>query len=478
MSVRRRALPLAVSCALSMAWAVPVMGDDPPDRWDFSPRVSISQIYTDNVGRASPGNERDDLITELNTGITASRQGARARARLGYNLRSQAYWDEDSRNRTTHQFSGDGRVDLLPERFFVDGAATYRQRTTSLTDLVADNLTDDDQLTDVFTLSVAPTFVHRFGSAATAQATYGYDRVDYIDSSVQSLSSETNRVAASLNSGPAFTRVGWGLSFQRTETDYDDGSSVTFQIAEALVRLNVTRRFSVFAAGGEEDNDFEQDPTRARPDDTFWRAGATWQGARTSMEAFYGERFFGKTYGGSFDHRFRNSRFSMSYTESPTTLNRVEFDEMLLVVFDEFGEVVDIIPVLVPNLESGVYLQRRFTAGFTGSRRKTDWGIRVFDEQREFEVTDERERIQGISGNVGWLMAPRTRLLLNASVQERSFNIDDRDDIYYIFGIGASREITANTSASVNYQYLERDSDAAGADYTENRLTATFRASF
>jgi uncharacterized protein (PEP-CTERM system associated) len=485
MSARGRALPLAVSCALLVCTAAPLWADDPLERWSFSPRVSISQTYTDNVRLSPAGDEREDFITQANTGFTASRQGARAQARLGYNLQSLAYWEDDRRNRTFHQFLGDGRVELLPQRFFVESAATYRQRTTSLTDLATDNLTADAELTDVFTFRVSPTYVQRLGDAATGVLNYGYERVDYIDSSVSSLSSETNRMSARLNSGPAFRRVGWSLSFQRTETEYDDGSSVTFQVAEALGRLNVTNRFSVFAAGGEEDNDFEQDPTRARPDGTFWRAGATWQpGSRTSMEAFYGERYFGKTYGGSFSHRFRNSRVAMSYTEAPTTVNRMDFLAEIDFLRDEFGNIIFengqpvIIIGLVPNLQSGVYLARRFTSSFTGSRPKTDWGIRVFDEQREFEVTDERERVQGVTGNIAWRMAPRTRLLLNASVQERTFSITDREDLYYIFGAGVSRELSPNTSALLDYRYLQRDSNLPNADYRENRVTATFRAAF
>jgi uncharacterized protein (PEP-CTERM system associated) len=479
-----RVLPLAVCYALALAGSVTTSGAGAAERWDFTPRVGISQIYTDNVTLAPRGEEEHEHITQLDTGFTASRQGARGRARLAYNLQSLAYWREERRNSTYHQFSGDGRADLLPERFFVNTRATYSQRLVS-PGIVGDNISVAGTRADVFTFGISPTFIHRFGDAATGQLTYSYDRVDYQNSGVARNSSETNRVLANLDSGPAFTRIGWGLSYRRTETDFDDGSAVTFEIAEALARLNVTQRFSVFAAGGYEDNDFEQDPSRARPDDTFWRAGAVWQpGPRTSMEAFYGERFFGETYGGIFNHRFRNSRFFMNYTETPTTVSRFDIVREVRPVVDEFGDpvFVDGEPVLeeveFPDLDTGVYLSKRFTSGFTGQRRKTGWGIRIFDERREFELTDERERVQGVSANVSWLMAPRTRLLVNGSVQQRDYRDTDREDTYYIFGTGLARDLGRRAIAALTYRYVERDGNQPENDYRENRVMASVRATF
>ncbi|MCA1804911.1 MAG: TIGR03016 family PEP-CTERM system-associated outer membrane protein [Xanthomonadaceae bacterium] len=393
----------------------------------------------------------------------------------------------DRRNNTYHQFAGDGRVELMPERFFVESAATYSQRLISAQGGGGggDNLNVFGNRSDVATFRLSPFYIQPVGDFATGQLRYTYDRVDYVDSSVSGAGSESNRMLARLDSGAMFSRIGWGLSFNRTETEYDDGSSVTFQMAEALVRLNITNRLSVFAAGGEEDNDFVQDPSRARPDDTFWRAGATWQpGNRTTMEGFYGERYFGETYGGNLQHRFRNSRFFMDYTEAPTTVNEFELQRVVLPIVDEAGipVIIDGEPVFIdvefPDLRAGVYLSRRFTAGFSGDRPKTSWGIRYFDEQREYEVSNREERVTGVAANASWRVAPRTRLVLNASVQEISYSLDDRQDTYYITGAGLVRDMTPRTTASLNYRFVERESNLAGNEYHENRITASFRANF
>lgn len=455
--------------------------------WDFTPQASVSQTYSDNITLAPRGEEEHEYISQLNAGFTLLREGAMARARLGYNLQGLGYWRDSDRNDVLHRFTGDGRLTLLPERFFIDASATYNQRLLSRDGVVGDNLTVGADRSDVLTMRLSPVFIQRLDDIAVAQLGYTYDRVDYQASRASQNDSESNRVFARLDSGPMFSQLGWGLSFERSETDFDDGSSVTFQVAEALGRWPVTDRVSVFGAVGDERNDFEQDPSRARPDDTFWRVGATFDGgARTFAEAFFGERFFGRTYGGSLRHRLRTAQLSASYTEALTTVNDFELIRVVLPVFDQTTGspvLVDGEPIFVelelPDLQTGVYLSKRFSAGISGALAKTDWSLRAFDERREFEISDRRERVQGVAGTVSWRMLPRTRLFGTLSFEEQSFSDDsDRDDTLLTSRVGVSRDLGRNMSASVEYLYRERNSDVERRDHRENRVTATLRKAF
>jgi hypothetical protein len=76
-----------------------------------------------------------------------------------------------------------------------------------------------------------------------------------------------------------FGRIGWGLSYDYSKEDFDDGSSFESQVIEALGRWETTDRSSVFAVVGYEDNEFELDPSLASPDGFLWRVGATYQPA-------------------------------------------------------------------------------------------------------------------------------------------------------------------------------------------------------
>jgi len=453
--------------------------------WRFTPHVGATQIYTDNLYLDADDDARHEHVTQADVGFNLEREGARAQARLAYNLQGLTYWREEH-STSHHQLSGDGGVDLVPERLFLDGAVSYGQRLTNRRAGVAqDNVNLTDNRSDTFTLRLQPTWRQPFGEHATLQLRHTHDRVDYREQELGGVDSWSDRSEATLASGSRFSRLGWRLHLERTETEFDDGSAVTFRTAEALLRLSLTSRLSLFAAAGEEENDFVQDPARARPDDTFWRAGATWRpGTRTTMEGFYGERYFGETYGGTLAHRFRHSRVNLSYTEELTTVNQFEMRRIVVPVVDESGAplLVDGEPLLVaieyPDIESGVYLSRRFSAGLSGERRKTGWSLRLFDERREYEIDDQRERVQGVVASVAWRAAPRTRLLLGGTLEETGYREDGREDHYNTVTAGLLRDLSPRSTGALQYRHVERDSNRSKHDYQENRIIATWRARF
>jgi uncharacterized protein (PEP-CTERM system associated) len=306
--------------------------------WAVTPRVSISQIYSDNIDLAPRGEEDDEFVTQLDAGVALRREGTRSRARLNYNLTGLAYWSDSDSNEIFHQLDADGRADLVQERLFLEASAIYDQRLRSRSGRTGDIVNTGVDRTDVFQLRVSPVYVHRFADAAAAELRYDHSRVYYVESDARDVDSERNRVLATLDSGPMFSRFGWGLSFDRSEEDFDDGSSVTFQTAEALGRWNFTERLSVFGVVGDEQNSFEQDPSRATPDDTFWRAGATFRPtARTFTEAYVGERFFGTTYGATVRRDLRDGRLFADYNEELRTVNQ---PDDLRLIRDEFGDPI------------------------------------------------------------------------------------------------------------------------------------------
>jgi len=485
-SARWTRLGLRIGTGVTLVVAAP-FAPAQDAQWDFTPRVAAGQIFTDNITLAPPGEEDHEHVTELNAGFSLERAGRGARAELDYNLQALGYWRDSSRNDVFHQMAGQGSIDVVPERFFIEGSTAFGQRQVTRDGAIGDNINVTGNRTDVFNLRVSPVLQQRLGEVATAQLRYTYDRTDYSGSGASSIDSESNRVLARLDDGPMFSRIGWGLRFERTETDFDDGSSVTFQSAEALGRWRFTERLSVFAAVGEEDNDFEQDPRRARPDDSFWRAGATYEpGARTFIEAYGGERYFGTTYGGTLRHRLRTGRLTATYDEGLTTVNEFVLSPVMLPVLDGVtGEpvIIDGRPLFaeleLPDLQIGVFLSKRFTAGFAGERRKLGWGVRVFDERREFELTDRRERVQGVTGNLAWRWRPRTQLFANASVQESSFSEENRDDTLLFAALGVGHDLGAQTRASLEYSYRDRDTNTGRtADYRENRVTVRLQKAF
>lgn len=454
--------------------------------WEFSPAVSVSQIYTDNVELAPAGEEDHEWVTELDAGFSLSREGSRASARLSYNFQGLEFWRESDRSDVFHQFSGDGNVDLVPELLFVEAFTAFRQRPISQDAGFGDNINITDNRTDEFLLRVSPVLVQRWGDTASGQLRYVHNRVYFRDAEVRDDSSYSNEIRARLESGPEFTRVGWELAYDWSDTQFDDGSSATLRRAEALARWFATAGTSLFAVVGQEDNDFTQDPRRAEPDGTLWLVGATYEpDARLFAEAFFGERFFGRTYGGNLEYRFRDAVAFVNYTEDLETVNSFDLTPERVPVVDETGRPVleEGRPVVrefeTPDIQTGVFLSKRLTAGIAGERRRLGWSARLYQDRREFELDDRTERVRGIRGSTTWRLRPRTRVFGDASIEERNFpDRVDRDDLRYTVELGVIRDVGPRTTASLAYLYRERDSDEDGNDYRENRLTATVSMRF
>jgi len=477
MNLNRLYQAVAASLLL-LPFSAASMAQTADGRWDFTPRVSVSQTFSDNIGLASRGDEDSEAITRLDAGLAVNRVGGRGRLRLDYNLLGLLYWEDGDRDDVFQQFDGAARLDFVPGQFFVEADASFDQRTLNR-DRPGDILTTDVDRTDVRTIAVTPVYIQRLEDIATAEVRYTYDRVDYSEAS--ETDSERNRIRARLDSGPIFARTGWSLSYDRSEEDFDDDSSVTLESIEALGRLNVTNRFSVFGVVGDERNEFDQDPRRARPDDTFWRAGATFEpSARTFMEGFVGERFFGDTFGATLRHRIRDGRVFADYEETLRTVNRIrvtpirDADGSLIFDGDTGRPIFEL-----PDVRSGVFLSKRFSAGLTIQRPRTRIGVRVYDERREFEVTDQREKAQGIVGDIAWRVRPRTQAFLFARLEENTFEDQrDREDTLLTTRLGVSRDLGPNTTATLDYTYRELDSTEGFRDYKENRLTARFTRTF
>jgi uncharacterized protein (PEP-CTERM system associated) len=473
----------AAACLVLLPFSATVMAQSEIAFWQVTPRVSIGQIYSDNIEQARRGEESSEAVTELNAGFRLDRVGPRGSGRFDYNLQGLAFWGESDSNDIYQQFSGAGDVAVAPERLFIEGAADFRQRAVNRNGSLTDNLTIGADRTDVLSLRISPFLVQRFDDVAIGELRYTYNRVDYGSSATDEDDSETNRFLAKLDSGPMFARIGWGLSYNYSEEKFDDGSSFERQVVEALARWNATDRSSLFAVVGYEDNEYEQDPSLSSPDDSFWRVGITHQpAARTFLEGFVGERFFGTTYGLDLRHQVRTGQLFANYREELTTTNEDEFE--LRPIRDEFGDLIfdpeTGTPILEePDVRSNVYLTQRFSAGFRGRLPKTNWGVRIYDDRRTYENDGSRERVTGVAGNMTWRFAPRTSLLANARWEESTFADEpDREDTILRVGAGVRRDLGRGAGASLEYSYRERDSNIEERDVKENRITATLTKVF
>src|SRR3546814_5756411 len=115
-----RVSPLACGSALVLslgaapsAWAA---------RTEFTPIISISETYTDNVELAPPGLEEADWVTETRAGFTFTGVGPRAQANIRY---KPSLFILAGQNKTdlSHDMSSSVGMELEEDHFFINVSA-------------------------------------------------------------------------------------------------------------------------------------------------------------------------------------------------------------------------------------------------------------------------------------------------------------------------------------------------------------------
>jgi hypothetical protein len=446
--------------------------------WEAGARANISYTYSDNIRLGRAGNDRGDFVTSASAGFSLARQRTANKVSLAYDVVAVDYNNREDRDEVYQQFHGDGTLQVWRNHLFVDADAEYTQRIISgRDDVPLDLLTPSTNRADVAQYGGGARYLETYGRFAASEVSFRRERVDYQEAGLDEYNSERDILRAQLYSGPVFRDIGWSTSYVQDEFEYDDGSSVSFETLEGTLSWNVGRRVTVFGTLGRERNDFEFDPNRRpRPDDDFWRAGVTWIGVRSTVTAYYGERFFGSTYGLNLSHRSPWATWTVEYTESPTTLSALEFTPVLGIIVLPTGERL-LIELEIPELVTEVYVSRRWNAGLSGSTGRTQWSLRVHDEEREYQRTVALDqRLTGTSLAGSWRVASRTRANTQLSWQRTHYTGEDEVRRVLALDLGLSRQLSKHLDASLSVRHQRRDNTDSRGEARENRITLSLNA--
>lgn len=448
--------------------------------WETGARASLSHTYSDNLHSSRPGSERGDHVTSATVGFSLARQRTANELSLAYSAVAVDYWNSEERDEVYHQFRGDGTLQVWRNHLFVDADAEYTQRViTGRDDVPFDLLTPSTNRADVATFGAGARYQETYGRFAASELGFRHERVQYEGSALEQFNSERDVLRAVLQNGPVFTTFGWSVSYLQDSFEYDDGAEVNFEIVEGMLRWHLGSRFSIFGAAGRENNDFAFDPNRRpRPDDEFWRAGFTWTGIRTELNAHYGERFFGSTYGMRLNHRSPWASWVVEYIEAPTTLSSVELVPVLGLIELPTGELL-LIELEIPELITEVYISRRWSAGVSGSSGRTQWSLRVYHDDREYQLSAERDqRVTGASLRGMWRVAPRTRASAQFSSQRYDYIGEGEVNSLWAVDLGLTRQLSRHVDTSLSVRHQRRDATDFQTESRENRISLSVNARF
>lgn len=462
--------------------------------WELTPRLNVSETYSDNIALESSNSKESDFVTSIAPGIRLTGAGGRMAVSLDYSLRQQMYRRKSSANGDSHQLSGTLDSELYEQMVFLDSKVSFSQQNISnQQSLSSDNINTTGNRQDVMAFSVRPIFKHHFGAYADAEVSNNFS---YIETDVGTANSKANNLIARLTSGSRFALAPWSLEYRREEIDHESGVNNKFTSATANVQYVFDRKYSGSFTYGVDDNSFATSGTEN--DGTRWNISGIWTpSSRTRLEIGYGDRYSGSSYNFSLIHTSRRTLWAASYSET-TTSTRTLLAERVFVTYGELlsslgsdvqdlidsgqvtrdaaAEVVESYDLPVQSTE--VLVNKAFNGSMSWRGRRSNLRVGVFRSELIPQISMTGQKIVGLNMSADRKVRKDTTVGAGTSWSKTKFSSDGRTDeswnVLFNMDHAISRSLSANLVVSRNL----RSSTAGGDGYNENRANASLNVLF
>ena len=464
-----------------------------------TPTFDTELTWTDNVD-AEP-NGRDDFILEVTPGVSVTRTGGRMTGSLSARLRNLMYANDTDANTSFVSLNGSGTYEAIEDLLFIDASASVsRSNLSAFSGRGTGDPFSVDPNNETRTWSITPRLESdlRFGEAGRGSIRYSSRGINSNSGGLGNQRADTWDV--SLSDPGGFRFLGWGIDYSRT--DLDGGTSANSVQTEQTLRgtlfANISSQFRVRGIVGRESNDYE-DGVETSSD--IVGGGIDWYPTdRTVITATVEDRFFGRGYDVSFNHRMSRSVWFVSASRDTSSLAR---DLGPAIVFDQgcFELVSD--PTYRPDITDPVererllldclsltllrtnaaYVDRSLSGGFSllGVRNTLSFSATRSDRSNLSELSGllpdddfrNTDRVRTTSATVSWShQLTGTSSLIASLTRSRSESLDEADlDTRRLTGtIGISRALGPHTQGGLRYRYQKSEGTN---EYTENSVTAT-----
>lgn len=458
--------------------------------WRVTPRVTLSETWSDNIRQAPARAERHDLVTQASAGVGIAGSGRRLQLNFDYQPTLVRYARRTSGSRVDHRLQGSGNAELYEDHLFLDFAATVSQQNVSNQGpLARDTVSVSNNRETVVAMRASPYWRQRIGRYADGILRYEGGVLENETSS----DTTSDELSLSLSSGAAFPRLPWTLSASYRREENRRGRTVsgvpatgraagrtrsTFRNVDGSVRYQFTRQYGVrLRAGYQSDDTFS---TRRDDSGATWGVTGIWTpGERTSIEAGMRQQPFGNSIVLDARHRMRKAVFDASFREERTTTSQRRLQRQLFPLTDAFGQPIENpglqdvpVPINDPTFTNETFISQRFSGGVSLQGRRTSGRTSLYHEKRSFELSGGDETVTGFDASVSRTLSRLSSATVRGYYQVSQFTTRAEDSLYGV-SVSYSRTLYRDLSASVTYSHARNDSATPANDYTENRVAAS-----
>ncbi len=474
--------------------------------WTTSAGVTPGLMFTDNVC-LSPDNEQGEWVGLVTPDISLTGQGRRASLNLAAALEMNTLSDSKleelgcspqglglgNREQVSPRLRAVGRVEAIDNWLFVDASAHADQNLVNPFAAGGDDgLNRTGNVNTSYRYAIRPYIQHRFASEYELRASYSYDE-QY--NSVDTLGdSERNMADFYFGRVPETARLTWAVIADYEEIDYQrsfDRPSQTNELTSARFALawQFNRQWQINGFAGAENNTFLSN-VEQEIDGEMWDIGVRWTpNSRVEVNAGTGERFFGDTPRFSVNYSHKRSTLRADYRRDLTFDRSIRSGENILPGQDEFGDPIapsdgtplgiDGEPVLPSN---SPILDERFSLSYAYRGRLSTFQITGSQSEQFRAIDGRRSTFTNAALSLSRNLSRQTSVTggLSWGDRESEQQLGDllNDSQTYTAFAALQRQLATNLDMVGRYQYRVRESDTPNNEYTENRVTLTFRYQF
>ncbi|WP_025899932.1 TIGR03016 family PEP-CTERM system-associated outer membrane protein [Sneathiella glossodoripedis] len=449
--------------------------------WTFEPFVAAEEQFTDNVF-GTTNNEKSDFITTLDLGFNVTGNTRRSEINLSYTLSQDYYAKYHELDGYRQNLIGNATVELIDDRFFVDGRVTFTEETLDTVGATsAGNRTQSGDRTQVFNGSISPYYTQNLDDWAILTAKYGYSETRFYEPNVGAdtanpSNQQSNEFQLNLGSGIRFEKLKWSFDNRAVFNESDVGDEFTHYSSVVTGEIPVSRMFSFLGTIGYDEFDINSISDEDDLGGIFGGTGIRFHpNSRTDASFQIGHRFDDLVFDVNVSY-LPTSQDSISATYT-VNINAADYSLANTDILDEQGELVQP-DFSVARYIDGVSKTKSLQVSWQGSRGRNSYGLSGNYIEQEILEDNSSERNVGISGNFSRQLTPRANLRLSAGLTEViDGQTPSAEETVYSFGANYIYEFGNGLSASAGYSNLTRKNDSSG-DITENSFTVGLRKAF
>jgi uncharacterized protein (PEP-CTERM system associated) len=428
------------------------------DDWTISPSVALYGSYTSNASLNPLGEENPDFFTTLVPSIDIRGDTPRIKLSFDYSFDAIAYASNPQLDQIRNNLNFLSTLTLVPELFFLDGAATVQQvPTNGQLPVSSSPLAASTNLSTVGVYEISPYMRNHFGDFADSELRYSFNQVltgntatGFPVQTSELSNSLSNRLTETLVSGSQFTRLLWtALADVDSTTFTGDNPDTSSQLLQASAEYRLNRQLGLLASVGYErisDPTFAPDP---EPDGPIGSVGVKYTPTpRTSILVNLNHRYNNNFITGSASYLLdKESKITASYTDQDYTSSQALYSNNLsFLTTDEFGNFIDsrtqqIFSLASTNfgIESDAFRQRSFALGVHVVQGRNTFDGSGYWQNRNVFQTGENDTAIGGAFSWGRVLSPVANVNLTVRYANENFDIPfEESDNQQIVGVGGS----------------------------------------